>query len=134
MELSEETMHVLEEISPKHRPPNDQCLEHYTENLNKLGGTFKKREQTLTAALRKQLAESHEMARKEEEMIPEAMKKSLAEDLGISVDDVKIFVGIAEKIRIRPGLNSEDMEPGESGLLLMWTNGELDGIHAKSGK
>jgi hypothetical protein len=67
-------------------------------------------------------------------MISEAMARSLAEDLGISVDDVKIFFGIAEKIRIRPGLNSEDMEPGESELLLMWTNGELDGIHAKSGK
>ncbi len=59
-------MHVLEEISMKKGVPIDECLEQYTENLNKLGGTFKKREQTLTAALRKQLAESHEMARKEE--------------------------------------------------------------------
>jgi hypothetical protein len=67
-------------------------------------------------------------------MISEEMARNLAEDLGISVDDVKIFFGIAEKIRIRPGFNSEDMEPDESELLLMWTNGELDGIHAKSGK
>lgn len=67
-------------------------------------------------------------------MISEAIARSLAEDLGISVDDVKIFFGIAEKIRIRPGLNSEDMESGESELLLMWTNGELDGVHVKSGK
>jgi len=67
-------------------------------------------------------------------MISEAMARSLAEDLGVSVYDVKIFFGIAEKIRIRPGLNSEDMEPDESELLLTWTNGELDSIHAKSGK
>jgi hypothetical protein len=67
-------------------------------------------------------------------MISEAMARSLAEDLGVSVYDVKIFFGIAEKIRIRPGLNSEDMEPGERELLLTWTNGELDSIHAKSGK
>jgi hypothetical protein len=67
-------------------------------------------------------------------MISEAMARSLAEDLGVSVYDVKIFFGIAEKIRIRPGLNSEDMEPGESELLLTWTNGELDGIHAKGSK
>ena len=67
-------------------------------------------------------------------MISEEMARSLAEDLGISIDDVKIFFDIAEKIRIRPGLNSENMEPGKSELLLMWTNGELDGIHAKSGK
>jgi len=55
MELSEETMHVLEEISIKKGVPIDECLVHYIENINKLGGTFKKREQTLTAALRKQL-------------------------------------------------------------------------------
>ena len=66
-------------------------------------------------------------------MISEAMARSLAEDLGTSVDDVNIFFGIAEKSN-SSGLNSEDMEPGESELLLMWTNGELDGIHAKSGK
>lgn len=65
MELSEETMHVLEEISVKKGVPIDECLELYIENLNKLGGTFKKREQTLTAALRKQLAESQEMAKEE---------------------------------------------------------------------
>lgn len=40
-------------------------LEHYIKNQNKLDGTFKKREQALTAALRKQFAESQEMARKE---------------------------------------------------------------------
>jgi hypothetical protein len=65
MELSEEIMHVLEEISMKKGIPIDECLEHYIENLNKLGGTFKGREQTLTAALSKQLAESQEMTRKE---------------------------------------------------------------------
>ena len=42
MELSEETMHVLEEMSIKKGVPIDECLEHYIENPNKLGGTFKK--------------------------------------------------------------------------------------------
>ena len=65
MELSEETIHVLEEMSMKKGVPIDECLEDYIENINKISGTFKKREQTLTAALRKQLAESQEMARKE---------------------------------------------------------------------
>lgn len=46
-------MYVLEEISMKKGIPIDECLEHYIENLNKLDGTFKKREQALTAALRK---------------------------------------------------------------------------------
>ena len=58
-------MHVLEEISMKKGIPIDECLEHYIENLNKLGGTFKKRERRLTAALRKQLAESLEMVMEE---------------------------------------------------------------------
>jgi hypothetical protein len=65
MELSEETIPVLEEISMEKGVPIDECLEHYIETLNKLSGTFKKREQKLTAALRKQLAESQEMARRE---------------------------------------------------------------------
>ena len=65
MELSEETMHVLEEISMEKSVPIDECLEHYIETLNNLSGTFKKREQKLTAALRKQLVESQEIVSEE---------------------------------------------------------------------